>query len=289
MTKGPFDLTGRIALVTGCGSPQGIGFASARSLGQLGASIAITSTTDRVETRGTELRAEGWLVTAHTADLTRPEEATALVKLVEAEHGRIDILVNAAGIAQTGLSPPSARFADLTPHEWAREIAVNLNTAVYASQAVLPGMQARGHGRIVMISSVTGPLVAAPRQAGYAAAKAAADGLMRSIALEYGRSGITANSVAPGWIKTASSTPDEIVARQPHAGRPPRHPRRGRSHRRVPRVRRGQLRDRTVSRGRRRQHDPGTARDRAVRGLPPALKIATTQPARSRDRAPSCP
>jgi 3-oxoacyl-[acyl-carrier protein] reductase len=221
MTKSPFDLTGRIALVTGCGSPQGIGFASARSLGQLGASIAITATTDRVETRAAELRAEGWLVTAHTADLTRPEEGRALVKLVEAEHGRIDILVNAAGIAQTGISPPSARFADLTPHEWAREIAVNLNTAAYPSQAVLPGMQARGHGRIVMISSVTGPLVAAPRQAGYAAAKAAADGLMRSIALEYGRSGITANSVAPGWIKTASSAPEEIVAgNHTPAGRP---------------------------------------------------------------------
>jgi 3-oxoacyl-[acyl-carrier protein] reductase len=82
-------------------------------------------------------------------------------------------------------------------------------------------MQARGHGRIVMISSVTGPLVAAPRQAGYAAAKAAADGLMRSIALEYGRSGITANSVAPGWIKTASSAPEEIVAgNHTPAGRP---------------------------------------------------------------------
>jgi 3-oxoacyl-[acyl-carrier protein] reductase len=221
MTKGLFDLTGRVALVTGCGSPQGIGFASARSLGQLGASIAITSTTDRIQTRGTELHAEGWLATAHTADLTRPEEARALVKLVEAEHGRIDILVNAAGIAQTGLGPPSARFADLTPHEWASEIAVNLNTAAYASQAVLPGMQIRSHGRIVMISSVTGPLVAAPRQAGYAAAKAAADGLMRSIALEYGRSGITANSVAPGWIKTASSSPDEIVAgNHTPAGRP---------------------------------------------------------------------
>lgn len=219
--KGPFDLTGRVALATGCGSARGIGFASARFLGQLGASIAITSTTDRVNTRGAELRAEGWRATAHIADLTRPEEARTLVKLVEAEYGRIDILVNAAGIAQTGLDAPSARFADLTHQEWDREIAVNLNTAVYVTQAALPGMQARDHGRIVMISSVTGPLVAAPRQAGYAAAKAAADGLMRSIALDYGRSGITANSVAPGWIKTASSSQDEIEAgNHTPAGRP---------------------------------------------------------------------
>ena len=218
---GPFDLTGRVALVTGCGSERGIGFAAARFLGRLGASIAITSTTDRVNRRRAELGAEGWLATAHIADLTSPDEARALVGQVEAEHGRIDILVNAAGIAQTGIDAPSARFADLTPGEWARELAVNLNTAVYTTQAVLAGMQARHHGRIVMISSVTGPLVAAPRQAGYATAKAAADGLMRSIALEYGRFGITANSVAPGWIKTASSSPDEEVAgNHTPAGRP---------------------------------------------------------------------
>jgi 3-oxoacyl-[acyl-carrier protein] reductase len=219
--KGPFDLTGRVALVTGCGSAGGIGFASARFLGQLGASVAITSTTDRVDTRRAELGAEGRVATAHVADLTSPDQARALVELVETEHGRIDILVNAAGIAQIGIDAPSARFAALTPHEWARELDVNLNTAVYITQAALPGMQARHHGRIVMISSVTGPLVAAPRQAGYAAAKAAADGLMRSIALEYGRSGITANSVAPGWIKTASSSHDEEVAgHHTPAGRP---------------------------------------------------------------------
>jgi 3-oxoacyl-[acyl-carrier protein] reductase len=219
--EGPFDLTGRVALVTGCGSARGIGFASARLLGRLGAGLAITSTTDRINTRRAELRAEGSLATAHLADLTRPEEARALVGRVEAEHGRIDILVNGAGIAQTGRDAPSARFAELTPGEWAREIAVNLNTAVYTSQAVLPGMQVRNHGRIVMISSVTGPLVVAPRAAGYAAAKAATDGLMRSIALEYGRSGVTANSVAPGWIETASSSPDEITAgNHTPAGRP---------------------------------------------------------------------
>ena len=221
MTNHPFDLTGKVALVTGCGSAQGIGFASARFLGRLGATIAITATTGRVDTRGAELRAAGWHAAAHVADLTRPQEASALVKVVEAEHGPINILVNAAGIAQMGLQAPAARFADLTPDQWAREIAVNLNTAVYATQAVLPGMQERGHGRIVMISSVTGPLVAAPQVAGYAAAKAAIDGLMRSIALEYGRSGITANSVAPGWIKTASSSRDEIVAgNHTPAGRP---------------------------------------------------------------------
>jgi len=208
----PFDLTGKVALVTGCGSAHGIGFASARLLSRLGASVAMTSTTHRITERRQELQAQGRDVFADVADLTRPEDAMALIAGVESSYGRVDILVNAAGIARTGERLPAARFADLTAAEWAREIAVNLNTAVYLTQAVLPGMQQRGYGRIVMISSVTGPLVVAPRQAGYAAAKAAMDGLMRSIALEYGRSGITANSIAPGWIRTESSTDDEMAA-----------------------------------------------------------------------------
>jgi 3-oxoacyl-[acyl-carrier protein] reductase len=83
---------------------------------------------------------------------------------------------------------------------------------VYTAQAALPGMVRRRYGRIVMISSVTGPIVMAPRQAGYGASKAAMDGVMRSIALDYGRHGVTANSVAPGWIGTASSLDDELVA-----------------------------------------------------------------------------
>jgi 3-oxoacyl-[acyl-carrier protein] reductase len=208
----PFDLTGRVALVTGCGSAHGIGFASARLLSRLGASVAITSATDRIRERGQELRAQGRDVFADVADLTRPEDAMALIASIESRYRRVDVLVNAAGIARAGELPPRGRFADLTPAEWAREIAVNLNTAVYLTQAVLPGMQQRSYGRIVMISSVTGPLVVAPRQAGYAAGKAAMDGLMRSIALEYGRSGITANSVAPGWIRTESSTDTEMAA-----------------------------------------------------------------------------
>jgi 3-oxoacyl-[acyl-carrier protein] reductase len=73
-------------------------------------------------------------------------------------------------------------------------------------------MAERGYGRIVLISSVTGPFVSVPGDGGYAAAKAAMDGMMRTLALEYGRAGITVNSVAPGWIATASSTPVELEA-----------------------------------------------------------------------------
>lgn len=220
MPANPFDFSGRVALVTGCGAESGIGFACARLLAGLGAGVAVTSTTERIEQRAAELREGGANGTAHVADLTVREQAFALVDAVERAHGRCDVLVNAAGIAQTGVPAPDAAFADLTEEQWRRELDVNLMTAVHTTQAALPGMVRRGYGRIVMISSVTGPLVIAPRQSGYGAAKAAMDAIARSIALDYGRRGITANSVAPGWIATASSLDDELVAaRSTPAGR----------------------------------------------------------------------
>ncbi|MGZ4613231.1 MAG: SDR family NAD(P)-dependent oxidoreductase, partial [Kineosporiaceae bacterium] len=161
MTANPFDFTGRIALVTGCGSESGIGHACARLVAELGAGVALTATTERVEERAAELRAAGAAATAHVADLTVREQALGLAEAVERAHGRIDVLVNAAGIAQTGIPAPEAAFADLTAAQWRRELDVNLMTAVYTSQAVMPGMVRRGYGRIVMISSVTGPIVMA--------------------------------------------------------------------------------------------------------------------------------
>jgi 3-oxoacyl-[acyl-carrier protein] reductase len=102
-----------------------------------------------------------------------------------------------------------------------RELNVTLMTAFHASRAVLPGMVAGGYGRIVMVSSVTGPFVTAPGSAAYAAAKGAMDGMMRTIAVEHGRDGVTCNSVAPGWIATASSEDDELeAAKHTPVGRP---------------------------------------------------------------------
>lgn len=208
----PCDFRGDVAIISGCGSDSGIGFACARILAQLGARVALTATTDRVQDRAEELRREGAEVTAAIADLTIVADVQRVGTQAQAALGPVDIVVNAAGIAQTGVEAPSKRVADLTPDDWKRELDVNLMTAVHLTRMVLPGMTERGYGRVVMISSVTGPLVAASRQAGYATAKAAMDGLMRTLALEYGRSGITANSVAPGWIDTAASTEQERVA-----------------------------------------------------------------------------
>jgi 3-oxoacyl-[acyl-carrier protein] reductase len=222
MVENPFDFGGRVALVTGCGSAEGIGFAAARMLGRLGARVAITSTTmDRIEGREAELRAWAADVFARAADLTDRDQVFELVAAAQGALGAIDVLVNAAGMVQTGAEPISASFGDLSPEGLERELDITLKTAFHTTQAVLPAMVERRYGRIVMVSSVTGPLVTAPGSTAYATAKAAMDGMMRTIALEYGRSGITANSVAPGWIATASSAPDELEAgRHTPVGRP---------------------------------------------------------------------
>ena len=216
-----FGLRGRRALVTGCGSELGIGFASARALAGLGAAVAITSTTDRIAERARTLAATGATVSHHVADLVQREQAFALVAEAERQIGPLDLLVNAAGMVQAGRSDASPRFLETTPEQWQRHLDLNLMTAFHTTQAALPGMLRRGFGRIVMVSSVTGPLVTAPESSGYSAAKSALDGMMRGIAIESARDGVTVNSVLPGWIDTASATDDERVAgRSTPVGRP---------------------------------------------------------------------
>jgi 3-oxoacyl-[acyl-carrier protein] reductase len=221
MPDGP--LAGRVALVTGAGSSEGIGFAAARLLGGRGASIAVTSTTDRIHDRRAELEAEGMEAASFVADLVTFAGAAALVAAVVERFGRIDVLVNNAGIAQVGEESVLRPFAEMTEEQWDRDIAVNLKTAVATTRAALPGMIERGHGRIVNVSSVTGPVVSYPGNSGYSAGKGGMDGLTRALAIETGRAGVTVNSVAPGWIATGSSSPEEIEGgRNTPVGRPGR-------------------------------------------------------------------
>ncbi|MEA2410139.1 MAG: 3-oxoacyl-[acyl-carrier protein] reductase [Thermoleophilaceae bacterium] len=213
-----FDLSSQVALVTGAGSERGIGFAAARALAAQGARVALTATTDRVRERAREIGAGAW---AGIADLTDPAAAEDLVRRVLEELGSLDVLVNNAGMVQSGVEPGAERFADMSPEAWAREIDINLTTAVNVTRAALPGMIERRHGRVIFVSSVTGPLVAIPGESGYGAAKAGMEGLMRTLAFETGGAGITVNSVAPGWIETGSSPDAEIVAgRHTPVGRP---------------------------------------------------------------------
>jgi len=208
------NFSGKVALITGAGSSQGIGLATARLLAQQGSKVAITSTTERIQERARELAAEGADVFAFPADLRDAARTHVLVQEVLARYGRIDILVNNAGMTQVG-SPTqttSQPLAELSEQEWDYGIAINLKTAFNITKAVLPFMLAAKYGRIVNVSSVTGPVVSNPRETVYSAAKAGMVGLTRSLALEVARQGITVNAVAPGWIETASSTEHEIVA-----------------------------------------------------------------------------
>jgi 3-oxoacyl-[acyl-carrier protein] reductase len=210
-----FSLQGQVALVTGAGAEQGIGMASARLLAELGARVAITATGPRIHARVTELREAGHSARGYQADLTDRAATQALVRAVLADFGRIDILVNNAGMAMEG-SPETgahvAHFAETDPADWDRDLARNLGTCFNVTRACLPGMVAQRHGRIVNVSSVTGPLVSNPGEAAYSAAKAAMVGMSRAIALEVANQGVTINCVAPGWVATGSQTEDEAVA-----------------------------------------------------------------------------
>lgn len=207
------EVDGRVALVTGAGSPSGIGFACAKVLAREGAAVAISSTTDRIEERAAELHAADAEAAGFVADLTDRDQARALVEGVSELLGRIDIVVNNAGMVHVGMQGEiDDAFADLSDTDWDLELDLNLNTAYNVTRPVAPGMIDRGWGRIVMVSSVTGPVTAIAGSAGYGAAKAAMDGLMRGLALELGPNGITANSVAPGWIASGSQSPEEAAA-----------------------------------------------------------------------------
>lgn len=200
-------VAGRLALVTGAGAPGGIGFAIARALVGAGAKVAITATTDRIHARAAELGCR-----AHVADLTDPAQVAGLFAAVEGALGPVEILVNNAGMVQTGKDVDRARLAGWSDAAWAHHMALNLGTTFHCCRAALPGMAARGYGRIVNISSVTGPVVTIDGSSAYATAKAAITGMTRSIALEYGAQGVTCNAVLPGWIATESSSEDEIAA-----------------------------------------------------------------------------
>jgi 3-oxoacyl-[acyl-carrier protein] reductase len=223
VAQSPGELDGRVAIVTGAGSPSGIGLAAARSLGRRGARIALTSTTERIHARAAELRRDGIEAAGHVADLTDRSQAGEMVAAAADRFGGVDVLVNNAGMVRVGEDVASAPFVELDDEAWERDIALNLTTTYRATKAALPHLLRAGGGRIVNVSSVTGPLVTNPRSSGYSAAKAAVDGLTRALAIELARDGVTVNSVAPGWIATGSSTPEELAAgRNTPAGRPGR-------------------------------------------------------------------
>jgi 3-oxoacyl-[acyl-carrier protein] reductase len=205
-----FDLYGRVALVTGAGGPDGIGFATARLLAGLGAAVMISATTARIQDRVSELRSAGFDAAGVVGDLTDADVASGLVSAALAQWAQLDIVVNNAGMIS--VADPvfeSGTVASMNVATWQASLARNLTSTFLVTKAALPAMISRGWGRIIMVASVTGPVMAMRSDVGYATAKAGMVGLTRAVAVDTAGHGITVNAVAPGWIATGSQTSDE--------------------------------------------------------------------------------
>jgi 3-oxoacyl-[acyl-carrier protein] reductase len=209
-----FDLNGTRILITGAGSPLGIGFASARLLADMGAVLYLTGASDRVLQRVAELRTEGVNVEGSATDLTDEDHCADLVAAAVSHLGGLDVLVNNAGM--TSVEHPmheSGEAGDgvtITPEGWRRSLDRNLNSAFYVTRAALPHLRASGRGRIIMMSSVTGPVMAIRSDIAYATTKAAMVGLTKALAVDEAPRGITVNAIAPGWIATTSQLDAEV-------------------------------------------------------------------------------
>ncbi len=202
----PFDLTDQVALVTGAGSRTGIGFATARLLHALGAEVVVAATTERALVRAIEVG--GPTALGVVGDLTDAAQAAAMMEEVRDRHRRLDILVNNAGMA-TVVDPTDddGTLETLDLARWRHAVARNLDTAFVTTRAAIPLLSDRA--RLVMVASVTGPVMAMRANPAYAAAKAGLVGLTRALAVDLAPRGIVVNAVAPGWITTGSQTPAE--------------------------------------------------------------------------------
>lgn len=179
------------------GGGRGIGAAIARSAAEAGADVAIgyRERTDAAASVVEGIEALGRVAAAFQANISDPSEARRMIAEVEDSFGRIDGLVNNAGIM------PSSPFLDISDEEWDSVLHTNLFAPFYCTRAALPAMVQRGSGSIVMISSRLGQ-IGWSELAHYTAAKAGLLGLTKSLAREFGPQGIRVNAVAPGFTVT---------------------------------------------------------------------------------------
>jgi 3-oxoacyl-[acyl-carrier protein] reductase len=199
-----FDLTGKTALITG--ATGGIGGAIAKAFHQQGATIAISGTrSDVLEQLAGALADRVHILPGNLADAV---EAEALVPKCEELMGKLDVLVANAGIAKDNL------LVQLRDEDWDQVIAVNLTATFRLTRAAVRGMMRRRFGRIVAITSVVG-VTGNPGQSNYTASKAGMIGLMKSVAAEYAKRGVTANAIAPGLIGSAMT--DKLNEKQREA------------------------------------------------------------------------
>jgi 3-oxoacyl-[acyl-carrier protein] reductase len=186
-----FELTGKTALVTGATGP--IGGAIARALHAQGATVAISGT--RREVLDQLAAALGERVHVLPCNLADPAETEALVPRAEETMGQLDILVANAGVTKDNL------LVQLRDEDWEQVIAINLSATFRLTRAAVRGMMRRRFGRVIAITSVVGATGNAG-QANYVAAKAGITGMIKAVAQEYAKRGVTANCVAPGFIVT---------------------------------------------------------------------------------------
>lgn len=220
----------RVAIVTGAGAADGIGFAVARRLVRAGYRVVIGATSERINDRRDELLAESPLarttarhsasraepqatdpapVVSVIADLTTEAGAARTIDAAISAFGRIDAVVNNAGMTSVTDPQDPASGGEISLISWQHALERNLTSAFLVTRAALPHVNAAEHGRIVMMSSVSGPVLAYRGDVGYHAAKAGVVGLTRSLAVDVAAHGTTVNAVAPGWIRTGSATEHE--------------------------------------------------------------------------------
>jgi 3-hydroxybutyrate dehydrogenase len=189
-------LEGRVALVTG--STSGIGLGIAEAFAAQGATIVLNGFGDRMQIEDTRNKLEqshDVAVLFHGADLSKAAAVGEMMMYAEAKAGGIDILVNNAGIQHV------APVDEFPTEKWDAILAINLSSAFHAIRAALPGMKARGYGRIINVASAHG-LVASPFKSAYVAAKHGIIGLTKTVALEVAQTNITANAICPGYVYT---------------------------------------------------------------------------------------
>jgi len=190
------SLKGKVALVTG--STSGIGLGIARALGAEGADLMLNGFGDaaKIEAERAGLAKEfGVRVGYSAADISKPAEIAAMVAETQKSLGSLDILVNNAGIQFV------ADVEEFPEERWNSIIAINLSGVFFGMKAAIPGMKAKGWGRIINIASAHG-LVASPQKVAYVAAKHGVVGMTKVAAIELANHGVTVNAICPGWVLT---------------------------------------------------------------------------------------